>query len=269
MTLTGTKSQILSVVTLLLLGLATVEDSYAQKSTKEKLFNGENLDGWYTFLRKKGVNNDPDKVFSVSNKTIRISGEEYGCITTEKEYENYKLTVEYKWGTKTHPPRLNKAKDSGILVHSQGRDGGYAGVWITSIECQIIEGGTGDILVVGDSTERFSVTSPVSKEKQGESYVFKQDGDFVTILDGRINWFGRDPNWQDIEYFRGANDVEKHSGGWNRVDLIADGDKINIYLNGVLVNQAMRVRPSKGKIQIQSEGAEMFVRKVDLEFLYE
>lgn len=244
--------------------ILTTEDSFAQKPLKEKLFNGENLDGWYTFLRTKGRNNDPDKVFSVSNKMIRISGEEYGCITTEKEYENYRLTVEYKWGTKTYPPRLNRAKDSGILVHSQGRDGGYARVWITSIECQIIEGGTGDILVVGDSTERFSVTSPVAKDKQGESYVFKQDGELVTILDGRINWFGRDPNWQDVEYFRGANDVEKYPGGWNRIDLIADGDNIAIYLNGVLVNQAMRVRPSKGKIQIQSEGAELFVRKVDL-----
>lgn len=269
MTLAIVKLPVMFIAALLFLILATAEDSRAQQSHKVNLFNGENLDGWYTFLRKRGRDNDPGKVFSVSNKMIRISGEEYGCITTDKEYENYRLTVEYKWGTKTYHPRLNRAKDSGILVHSQGKDGGYAGVWITSIECQIIEGGTGDILVVGDSTERFSVTSPAAKDKQGESYVFKQGGDPVTILDGRINWFGRDPNWQDIEYFRGANDVEKYAGGWNRLDLIADGDNITIYLNGVLVNQASRVRPSKGKIQIQSEGAELFVRKVDLEFLSE
>ena len=34
--------------------------------------------------------------------------------------------------------------------------------------------------------------------------------------------------------------------------------------NGVLVNQAYRVKPSRGRIQIQSGGAEMFVRKVEL-----
>lgn len=259
------KSLITFFVTITLLSTYSVTNSYAQKvNSNIKLFNGENLDGWYTFLRDRDRNEDPNKVFTVSNKMIRISGEEYGCITTNQEYENYHLIVEYKWGEKTFAPRLNRARDSGILVHSVGEDGGYARVWMRSIECQIIEGGTGDILVVGDSTERYSVTAPVSKDKQGESYIFRQGGDLVTILDGRINWFGRDPNWQDIKNFRGANDVEKYPGGWNRIDLIADGDNISIYLNSVLINQAIRVTPSKGKIQIQSEGAELFVKKVEL-----
>jgi hypothetical protein len=42
------------------------------------------------------------------------------------------------------------------------------------------------------------------------------------------------------------------------------GDKVSAYLNGVLVNEAYHVSPTKGKIQIQSEGAEMFVRKVEI-----
>lgn len=30
---------------------------------KIKLFNGKNLDGFYTYLREHGKNNDPDHVF--------------------------------------------------------------------------------------------------------------------------------------------------------------------------------------------------------------
>jgi hypothetical protein len=37
-----------------------------------------------------------------------------------------------------------------------------------------------------------------------------------------------------------------------------------VYLNGVLVNRAREVQPSKGQIQIQSEGAEIYVRNIQL-----
>ncbi|MGV3502575.1 MAG: 3-keto-disaccharide hydrolase [Adhaeribacter sp.] len=229
-----------------------------------QLFNGRNLEGWYTFLKDRGRNNDPKKVFTVNKGLIRVSGEEWGCITTNQEYENYKLTVEFKWGSQTFGSRASKARDNGILLHSTGADGGYSGTWMHSIECQIIEGGTGDFLVVGDGSDKFALSAPVAPEKQGGAYVFQPGGQLATIHGGRINWYGRDPNWKDILGFRGARDVEKPVGEWNRIECVAAGDDITIFLNGTLVNQATRVKPAKGRIQIQSEGAEMFVRKVEL-----
>ena len=113
---------------------------------KHQIFNGKNLKGWYTFLKESGKNNDPKKVFTVEDGMIRISGEEWGCITTDKEYENYTLTVEFKWGEKTWAPRADRARDCGVLIHSRGVDGGYGGVWMHSIEVQLIEGGTGDLV---------------------------------------------------------------------------------------------------------------------------
>lgn len=237
------------------------------KKTKVKLFNGKNFDGWYTYIKGKGKNVDPNKVFTVKNGVIVISGEEYGCITTDKEYENYKLTAEFKWGEKTHEPRLTKARDCGIMLHSVGEDGAYGGIWMQSIECQIIEGGTGDLLVVGDGSPAFAITCPVAPEKQGNSYVYKANGEPVTIHSGRINWYGRDPNWKDQKGFRGVNDVEKPVGKWNKIECMVRGDEIKVYLNNKLVNQAFDVKPYKGKIQIQSEGAEIFFRKVNLTFL--
>lgn len=237
------------------------------EKAKLKLFNGKNLEGWYTFIKGKGKNMDPNEVFTVRNGVIAISGEEYGCITTNEEFENYKLVVEFKWGENTHTPRLEKTRDSGILLHSIGEDGGYSGIWMHSIECQVIEGGTGDIIVVGDGSPNFAVTCPVTSEKQGNSYVFNPEGEPVTVHQGRINWYGRDPNWKDEKGFRGANDVEKPVGKWNKIECIVKGKEIKIYLNNKLVNHAFDVKPSKGRIQIQSEGAEIFFRKVDLTLL--
>lgn len=231
---------------------------------KVKLFNGKNLDGWYTFIKEKGRNTDPNQVFQVENGKIIISGEEFGCITTNDEYENYKLLVEFKWGRRTFSPRVGKARDSGILLHSTGEDGGYSGIWMHSIECQIIEGGTGDMLVVGDGTNRFSLTCPVEPEKQNGSYRFSPTGGPATINSGRINWFGRDLNWKDVKGFRGAEDIEKPVGKWNRLECVVQDNEIFVYLNNTLVNHAIDVEPRKGRIQIQSEGAEIVFRKINL-----
>jgi len=251
-------------------------ESFAQASQqqvntlKEKndktiqLFNGQNLDGWYTFLKNRGRDNDPKGVFTVKDGMIRISGEEWGGITTYTEYENYSLIAEFKWGELNFEPRLENARDSGVLLHSQGEDGSSDGIWINSIECQIIEGGTGDFIVVGDGSDRFQITSTVALEKQGNSFVFQPDGHKETINQNRINWFGRDPEWKDEFGFRGNNNVEKAVGEWNTLECIALNGQISIFLNGVLVNKATDVKPNKGRIQIQSEGAEIFFRRIEL-----
>lgn len=254
---------------LLTLAIYPVVNSLGQKSLKSQaetiqLFNGQNLDGWYTFLQRSGKNHDPKNVFWVEDGMIRISGEEWGCITTNEEFENYHLVTEFKWGEKTFEPRLNNARDCGILLHSQGEDGASGGIWMHSIECQIIEGGTGDIIVVGDGTDRFSVTCEVAAEKQGNSYVYKPGGNKVTVNAGRINWLKRDPEWKDSLSFRGENDVEKPVGEWNTLECIANDDKLTFILNGVVVNEATNVKPQKGKIQIQSEAAEIYFRKIEL-----
>ncbi len=228
------------------------------------LFNGKNLEGWYTFIKDRGRNQDPKDVFTVANGILRITGEEWGCITSEKEFENYRLITEFKWEGKTHEPRKQKARDSGILIHSVGEDGGYSGTWMHSIEVQIIEGGSGDFIVVGDKSDKFSITSHVAAEKQGGSFIYSPDGELATINSGRINWFGRDPEWKDTLNFRGSEDVEHPVGEWNTLECIVKGNTITVVLNGEVVNKAIDVRQSKGRIQIQSEAAEILFRRIDL-----
>ena len=232
------------------------------------LFNGKDLTNFYTYLGppKKGAapygkNNDPEKVFTVRDHMIRVSGKVFGGLITEKEYENYHLVVQYKWGDQTWPPRERAARDSGILLHCVGADGAAGGVWMESIECQMIEGGTADfILVGGKGKPRLTVPA----EKRGNQLYYKPGAPEVTRESGRFNWYGRDPAWKDIKGFRGPNDVEKPVGEWNTLECICDGDKITNILNGKVVNAGRNCRPARGKILFQSEGAEVYFRQIDL-----
>ncbi len=150
------------------------------------------------------------------------------------------------------------------FITFSSEDGSSGGIWINSIECQIIEGGTGDFIVVGDGSDQFKISCTVSQETQENSFVFNPEGNVKTVNEGRINWFGRDPEWKDTIGFRGKQDVEKEVGEWNTLECIAEDYQITIIHNGVLVNKAKDVSPKKGRIQIQSEGAEIFFRRIEL-----
>ena len=229
---------------------------------KEKivLFNGKNLEGWYTWLQEHKYK-DPNHVFSVQDGMIKVSGEEWGGLTTKNAYRDYHLTVEWKWGGPNHGKREGHARDSGILVHGVGEDGAHAGTWLQSIESQIIEGGTGDFIMV-EGKERPTMTANV--RELNHQFYWDEKGTPHTLERGRFNWFGRDPNWKDQLGYRGPQDVEKPTGEWNRQEVIADRDTLTNIVNGVIVNEGYRVYPTTGKIQIQSEGAEIDYRRIEL-----
>ncbi|HUS05424.1 MAG TPA: DUF1080 domain-containing protein [Bryobacteraceae bacterium] len=228
---------------------------------KIALFNGRNLDGWYTWLRENKYE-DPKKVFTVKDGMIRISGEEWGGIVTKNSYRDYHLVAEWKWGGPNLGERKEKSRDSGILVHSVGADGAHSNTWMESIEAQIIEGGCGDFILVGGANKP-SLTVETRVGGKNELY-WEKGGKPVTKDSGRFDWFGRDPEWQDKLGFRGRNDVEKPVGEWNRSEVIADGDSLTNLVNGVVVNHGTRSSQTAGKIQIQSEGAEIFFRRIEL-----
>ena len=248
-------------LTLFLPTLLAAQADALQPSKTMKLFNGKNLDGWYTWSRDSGYN-DPKKVFTIENGAIHVSGEEWGGVATKQSFKNYHLIVEWRWGGKTLPPREKHTRDSGILVHGVGEDGQYNKTWLESIESQIIEGGSGDLISVGGKGKP-RITAKV-REEGNQNVWDRQNGKPKTIDRGRINWWGRDPQWKDELNFRGPKDVEKPVGQWNRQEVIADGDKLTYILNGVVVLHAYDSSHTAGKIQLQSEGAEILFRKVEI-----
>jgi hypothetical protein len=227
--------------------------------TEDEFWNGKDLTGFSTYLQRSGRNNDPDHVFQVHDGMIHISGREYGYLATEREYENYHLTAEFKWGTATWAPREKNARDSGILFHMQGPDK----VWPQSIEFQIIEGGTGDLLVVGGASIDFD---PSLECRFSEPYKMRSE-DGTRVVRGRIDWAKRSPQWKDVLGFRGEEDLERPAGEWNTLDLECRGDRFTYWVNGTKVIDARGARPAKGRILFQSEGAEVYFRKLTLRAL--
>lgn len=271
------KKSLLTLASLLILGSSSFaatttndEPTDKQKHKTTKLFNGKDLDGWYTFIRDRGRNNDPKGVFTVQDGLLRVSGEEWGCITTESEYDNYTITVRYKWGEATHSWRAEKARDSGLLFHSQGEDGSASGCWMTSLECNIIEGRTGDFIVVGGGTDKFWMYSPI-KEADGISeklYYYTYGGDMKRFdSDDRVDCKYVDPAWQDVINFKGKNDLENPHGEWNTLECVIIADEVYVFLNGHFINYATDIFPTTGRIQIQSEGAEIYFSDIILKEL--
>jgi len=224
-------------------------------------FNGKDLNGFYTYVHDHKYE-DPGKVFTVHDGLIRISGEEWGGLTTRDEFHDYHLITEWKWGEKTWGSRKSNTRDSGILLHCVGPDGAAGGQWMESHECQIIEGGCGDFIMVR-GRERPSLTCE-TRAGTGRQLYFEKGGKPVTLDSGRFNWWGRDPGWKDVLGFRGARDVEKPAGEWNRMEVICDGDSITNIVNGHVVNAGTKSSLTKGKIILQSEGAEIFFRKLEI-----
>jgi putative intracellular protease/amidase len=240
------------------------------------LFNGKDLSNFYTWL-VDDHREDPVRVFTVLDQVdgapaIRVSGERWGGLTTVRSFRDYRLITEFKWGSATWGRRINATRDSGILLHCQGPDGNtgedFNGPWMRSIESQIIEGGVGDfILVAGHDSDgarkRPSIKATVSEDRDGE-LIYDPNAPARRITDRRVNWFGRDPDWEDVLGFRGKQDVESPFGEWTRVEVVCDGDTITTFVNGKRVNAATEASLSSGRIQFQSEGAEIFFRKIEL-----
>jgi hypothetical protein len=226
-------------------------------------FNGKDLNGFYTFTRYSKFVDSPH-VFTVNDGMIRVSGEEPGGFATRESFKDYHLIVEWKWGTRTWYPRRFEARNSGIMVHSVGPDGDALACWMKSIECQINEGGSGDLIVVpGKSSEPPSLSSEVRIGPDRQPY-YEKGGTIKTLHRGRFNWWGRDPGWKNVLWFRGPNDVEKPVGEWNRMEIVCEGGSIVCILNGILVNAGQHSSLTSGKILFQSEGAEIFFRKIEV-----
>jgi hypothetical protein len=209
------------------------------------LFDGKDLSQFDIFIKSTGLNADPGHIFTVEKGVIHISGKEMGYIVTKQDYKNYYLQAEFKWGEGTFAPRAGQARDSGILYNIQGENK----VWPRSVEFQINEGCTGDFWM----TDGAALTG--------------KDGKRVTGPSGgalKIDRFNKG-EWKNVAGYRDpTNEVEKPHGEWNRLELVNQNGHVKQYVNGKLVNEGSDAFPSSGKILFQSEGAEVFFRKIKL-----
>jgi len=252
------------------------------------LWNGKNLDGWTTWMRQPeptsevpglardaqgkysepiGSGRDPLKVFTVVNNVdgrpaIRISGEVFGELRTKATFKNYRLRLQFKWGEKKWPPRdgATTPRDSGLLYHVHNPPGVGGRTWARSVELQIQEHDVGDLYAVG------SAIAVRAKPRSGTQPVL----------------YDYDPagEWTFFSQSQGASgrcikqpDNEKPTGEWNVVELIAFGEdaihivngKIVMRLHGPLrIDSDVPSSVTSGPIILQSEGAEVFYRDIEV-----
>ena len=252
------------------------------------LWNGKNLDEWTTWMQQPaptsevpglkrdadgkylepiGSGRDPLKVFTVVNDVdgrpaIRISGEVFGELRSKASFKDYHLKMQFKWGEKKWPPRdrAETPRDSGLLYHVHSEPGAEGRTWARSVELQIQEHDVGDLYAVGSAIAVRAKARPGTKptlydyDPMGEWTYFSQS-------QGSMGRCIKQP------------DNEKPNGEWNTVELIAFGNDAIHIVNGkvvmrlygpVKINTELPTPVTSGPIILQSEGAELFYRDIQV-----
>jgi hypothetical protein len=257
-----------------LAGMLLTCGTKSASSEWQSLFNGADLSGWDTYLGPTfdtvqnkfdsldipGLNNDPRNVFRVIQvdgaPAIRISGDGFGGMSTVQEFENFHLRVEFKWGELKWHPRKDKRRDSGILYYAVGPQGAANGHWMRSQEFQVQEGDCGDYWSVDGSIVDISATGSKADEYMYDPAASPLPFSYTSEYGKRCM---KNP------------DAEKPAGQWNTVDIYCLGGTVVHMINGQVVMRLSNSRQpvngkeiplTKGKIQIQTEAAEVYYRNI-------
>ncbi len=197
-----------------------------------ELFQPGDSTAWHVYTSKAGTGHDPLKVFQFEGNTIHVSGEDFAYLITERKFATFHLAFEFKWGEKKYPPRENAKRDAGVLYHVNIYSGDK--IWPRSLEYQIQEGDCGDFWMTDSTTVIYN--------------------DSVTTSSRAFN-------------VKKIKDAEKPNGEWNKAEVIVKDGKITHLLNGQIVNSARLGNTSTGNVVLQSEGAELYYRNIEVKVL--
>ena len=185
-------------------------------NARTELFNGKDLAGWVCVVDSLG-DVPAGEVFTVRDGNIRIAGQPFGYMRTARQYGDYRLHAEWRW--------IGEATNSGIFQRVQEGDK----VWPQGIECQLMAGRAGDLVLLGGA--RADGIEPVGKFP----------------IKARIGDAG----------------CEKPAGEWNEAEIVCQGDRMAVYINGVLQNEWSGTTRT-GYIALQSAGGTLEFRNVYL-----
>lgn len=197
----------------------------AQKTIQ--LFNGKDLSGWIPYLWDRDAKAEDKKTPASAVWSV-----EDGILTCTGQPTGYIRTKDeyenYRLAVEWRWPEGTTRGNNGVLVHTTTPNA--LGQWPKSIEVQLAFGDAGDFWVIGTTLE----VPDVEKRRRDRRHLNLTDGS------------------------------EKPAGEWNRMEIVAKGDEIIVHVNGTLVNHATKVSQTKGAISLQSEGARIQFRKVEL-----
>jgi hypothetical protein len=254
-----------------------ISDDNAQQTSWQSLLDPE-LTHWDTYLSYRfkagykgekpaedpiGLNKPEGRdIFSTymdgPKPILKITGEVYGALISKEIFRNYHLKLKVRWGDKKWPPRTKLLKDSGILYHSVGPYGAdYWRSWMLGQELQIMRGHMGDYwsqitsaMDVRAYTPEYIMNPIASTSEPFIAVGHKQDVQGLVIRSD--NHESPDGEWTDIELicFEGKS---LH---------IVNGHIVMVLDNSRYEKEGVFISLNEGKIQIQSEAAEVLYKDI-------
>lgn len=211
-----------------------------------------------------GLGRDPLGVFRMIEQdgepVLAVNGQIFAGLTTREEFANYHLRLQFKWGDRKWAPRADKKRDSGLLYHCTGPHGAFWNVWMRCLEFQIMEGDTGDYFGLAGTA---ATITAVQKEKR---WFYDPTAPAQVFL--------KAPGAPGSYVAHRPGDFERPQGEWDTLDLyvigrdavhVVNGQVVNVLRDAAVVEADGSLQPlSSGKIQLQSEAADCYFRRVEI-----
>lgn len=194
----------------------------------KELFNGKDLTGWVN------VNTDED-TWSVRDGLLVCTGHPIGVMRTEKQYENFLLHIEWR--------HMEAGGNSGVFGWSTGTvpEGRRLP---TGLEVQMLE-----LDWVNQHTMKDGSKPPIAYV-HGELF---GAGGLTTVPDNP-----RGSRSKSIE------NRCKGKGEWNVYDVVFVDGVVKLSVNGKFVNGLSHASVKKGYLCLESEGAEIHFRNIQI-----
>ncbi|MCE7068537.1 DUF1080 domain-containing protein [Dyadobacter sp. CY326] len=204
--------------------------SQRSMSQNKTLFNGKDLKGWH--IDVPDMDKDPalKSPFIIRNGLLVSLGTPGGHIITDDQYENFRLTFQYRFA--------GKPGNCGALVFVSTPRALYE-MFPKSIEVQMMNQNAGDFWCIQED-----ITVPDMEKRRGPKEKWGVNGDKLRRI----------PNLTD--------GTEKPLGQWNSMTIECVKNSIKVWLNGVMVNYGYNATAQKGQIALQSEGSEVEFKEV-------
>lgn len=199
-----------------------------QAGTFVDLFNGKDLAGWVD------VNTSPE-TWRVEDGLLICTGLPIGVMRSEKQYENFILHVEWR--------HMEPGGNSGVFLWSEGT---------------VPEGRQ---LPKGMEVQMLELEWPfLNREENGEPRP-------IAYVHGEL--FGANGMTTVPDNPRGerSKSIENRclpKGEWNYYDVVAVDGTVKLSVNGKFVNGVSKASVKKGYLCLESEGAEIHFRKIQI-----
>ena len=204
----------------------------SQQHKTVSLFNGKDLSGWHVDVPEMDTNASAKNPFIIRKGMLVSMGTPNGHLITDSVFQNYRLTVEYRFA--------GKPGNCGVLLHASTPRALY-GMFPKSIEAQLMHKNAGDFwCIVEDIKVKDMEKRRGPKDKWGTTE-------------------GRERRIINL-----TDDSEKPAGEWNTMTIECVDNSVKVWVNDTLVNSGFDCTANKGQIALQAEGSEVEFRKVEL-----